>query len=110
MAYYNKKLKCWFKSKRTSKRYTAMRRRRWFGLDTGNNIFMNIFSSIVLLIICAGLVKIIMIMYEGFFPLLMKVIVIGLCGYMLARGLYVFFCFINKKNKAIRRVRRWKKI
>jgi len=108
--YYNKKLNRWFKSKRTSNRYIAARRLGWLGLDRRNNIFANIFSAAFLLVICAGLVKIIIITPAlGFSPIL-KVIVISFCGYMLARGFYTFFCFANEKNKAVKRVRRLKRI
>ncbi|MFH1352172.1 MAG: hypothetical protein ABIH68_01200 [bacterium] len=81
-----------------------------FGLDRGNNIFANIFSAVVLLVICAGFGKIIMITPALGFPLLMKIIIIGLCGYMLVRGSYTAICFIIRKNQAVRRGRRWKKI
>jgi len=101
VAYYNKK-----RSRSSRKKRTFWQR----GLDRIKSIFTSIFSLVVFLVVCIGLVKIIMIIYDGFFPLLMKVIIIGLCGYMLVRGFYVVFCFINGKNKAMRRVRRWKRI
>lgn len=115
MAYYNAELKRYFKNRQTSTRYmtwwggkkrgrsSCKKRTFWrVGLDRINSIFTNIFSVVVFLVVCAGLVKIIMVIYEGVFPFLMKVIVIGLCGYMLARGFYVLFCFINEKNKAMK--------
>ncbi len=99
-----------WKGGRKQFRQPYKKRTNWqFGLDRRNNIFANIFSAVVLLVICAGFVKIIMITLASVFPFLMKIIITGICGYLLTRGIYTVICFVSWENQAVKRAVKWKR-